>query len=83
MICVMIVSDSPIFVGSLPIVGSLIDCLSPDETGCTGYAVVDAIADDAEASAPPSLERMKSAAFPLVTTEMAVFEWLERGNCCR
>ena len=69
-----------LFVGSLPIVQPLIAELSPVEDGCTAYAVIDAIADDAGASKPPSLERMKNANCPLVTTEMVVFEWLERGD---
>jgi len=69
-----------LFVGSLPIVQPLIGKLSPVNDGCTAYAVIDAIADDAEASEPPPLERMQDAACPLVTTEMVVFEWLERGD---
>jgi hypothetical protein len=69
-----------LFVGSLPIVQPLIGRLSPDDDGCTAYAVVDAIADNAEASEPPSLRRMMEAECPLVTTEMVVFEWLERGD---
>jgi hypothetical protein len=58
----------------------LIALFPPVEDGCTAYAVIDAIADDASASEPPSLTRMKDAKCPLVTTEMAVFEWLERGD---
>ena len=69
-----------LFVGSLPIVQPLIARLSPTDDGCTAYAVIDAIADDAKASEPPSLERMRLADCPLVTTEMVVFEWLERGD---
>lgn len=69
-----------LFVGSLPIVQPLIAEFSPAEDGCTAYAVIDAIADDASASEPPSLARMKDAKCPLVTTEMVVFEWLERGD---
>lgn len=69
-----------LFVGSLPIVQPLIGRLSPADDGCTAYAVIDAIADDAEASEPPSLDRMKQAECPIVTTEMVVFEWLERGD---
>lgn len=69
-----------LFVGSLPIVQPLIQRLSPVEDGCTAYAVIDAIADDAAAAEPPSLDRMKQAECPLVTTEMVVFEWLERGD---
>lgn len=69
-----------LFVGLLPIVLPLIGRLSPVEDGCTAYAVIDAIADDVAALEPPSLDRMKAAGCPLVTTEMAVFEWLERGD---
>ena len=69
-----------LFVGSLPIVQPLIARLSAADAGCTAYAVVDAIADDRTALEPPSLERMKQSGCPLVTTEMAVFEWLERGD---
>jgi hypothetical protein len=69
-----------LFVGSLPIVRPLVDRLSPVDDGCTAYAVIDAIADDAHASAPPSLECMGETPCPLVTTEMVVFEWLERGD---
>jgi hypothetical protein len=69
-----------LFVGSLPIVQPLIGRLSPDDDGCTAYAVIDAIADDAAAAEPPALARMKEADCPLVTTEMVVFEWLERGD---
>lgn len=69
-----------LFVGSLPIVHRLIARLSPADDGCTAYAVIDAIADDSTASEPPSLARMREAGCPLVTTEMAVFEWLERGD---
>lgn len=69
-----------LFVGSLPIVQPLIAQLSPIEDGCTAYAVIDAIADDIGASEPPTLKRMQDADCPLVTTEMVVFEWLERGD---
>jgi hypothetical protein len=69
-----------LFVGSLPIVLPLIARLSPADDGCTAYAVIDAIADDSTALEPPSLDRMRHADCPLVTTEMAVFEWLERGD---
>ena len=69
-----------LFVGLLPIVLPLIHRLSPDDDGCTAYAVVDAIADDMEAMEPPPLERLKATGCPLVTTEMVVFEWLERGD---
>ncbi|MPY75046.1 MAG: hypothetical protein GEU87_12375 [Alphaproteobacteria bacterium] len=69
-----------LFVGSLPIVQPLIARLSSAEDGCTAYAVIDAIADDSAALEPPTLDRMRKADCPLVTTEMAVFEWLERGD---
>lgn len=69
-----------LFVGSLPIVQPLIARLSPIHDGCTAYAVIDAIADDAAALEPPSLARMRAADCPLMTTEMVVFEWLERGD---
>jgi nicotinamidase-related amidase len=44
------------------------------------YVAVDAIAARAQASLRVALERMAKEGIRLVTTEMAVFEWLERAG---